>query len=74
MKHEDIELLPQPTDGDVSCKEINYDQCMYKVCMYLCSCYHACFVIVSLCYLITIGTRKSHAELIWLCGTLDNEQ
>ena len=35
MKHEDIELLPQPIDGDVSCKEINYDQCMNKVCMYV---------------------------------------
>ena len=69
MKHEDIELLPQPIDGDVSCKEINYDQCMYQVCMFKISCL---FDLVTM--MLLIGTRKSHAELIWLCGTLDNEQ
>ena len=31
MKHEDFTLLPQPIDEDVSCKETDYDQCMYKV-------------------------------------------
>ena len=26
------------------------------------------------CVIQSLGIRKSHAELIWLCGTLDNEQ
>ena len=82
MKHEDFTLLPQAIDEDVSCKEIDYDQCMYKVSTHrfflnLIISTHRCygskrlFILASKLFL---GTGNLHARVTRLCCTLDHEQ
>ena len=71
MKHEDFTLLPQPIDEDVSCKETDYDQCMYKVLPYRC---YGSNRLVILASKLFIGTGNPHAQVTWLCCTLDYEQ
>ena len=62
--------MSQSLDGDASCKELYYDQCMYKVCQ------GGRLTIKEVMYTrkCSIGTGKPNDEVIWLCCAMDKEQ